>query len=57
MRAIRHGHGIAVYQDGEREGRGEVNMLEAARELGCERSIIRALKESTCVEDTRAPSS
>lgn len=46
VRAIRHGHEISVYQEGERESRGEVNMLEAARELGCERSVIRALIES-----------
>jgi len=32
VRAIRHGYQIAVYEEGEREGRGELNMLEAARE-------------------------
>ncbi len=31
VRAIRHGYDIAVYQDGEREGRGELNMLERPR--------------------------
>lgn len=41
--AIRHGYDIAVYQDGEREGRGELNMLEAAKELGVERRVIREL--------------
>jgi hypothetical protein len=43
VRAIRHGYDIAVYQDGEREGRGELNMLEAAKELGVERRVIREL--------------
>jgi len=43
VRAIRHGHDIAVYQDGERESRGELNMLEAANELKCNRDTIRAL--------------
>ena len=37
VRAIRHGYDIAVYQEGEREGRGELNMLEAARELKVDR--------------------
>jgi hypothetical protein len=46
VRAIRHGYEIAVYQEGEREGRGELNMLEAARELKVDRGIIRALIES-----------
>jgi hypothetical protein len=41
--AIRHGYHIAVYQDGEREGRGELNMLEAAKELGVERRVISEL--------------
>lgn len=41
--AIRHGYGIAVYQDGERESRGEVNMLEAAKELGVDRRVIGEL--------------
>jgi DNA invertase Pin-like site-specific DNA recombinase len=41
--AIRHGYHIAVYQDGEREGRGELNMLEAAKELGVERRVISQL--------------
>jgi hypothetical protein len=45
VRAIRHGYEIAVYQEGEREGRGELNMLEAARELKVDRGIIRALIE------------
>jgi DNA invertase Pin-like site-specific DNA recombinase len=41
--AIRHGYDIAVYQDGEREGRGELNMLEAAKQMGVERRVIREL--------------
>lgn len=41
--AIRHGYDISAYQDGEREGRGELNMLEAAKELGVERRVIREL--------------
>ena len=46
VRAIRHGYDIPVYQDGERERRGELNMLEAARELKVDRGVIRALIES-----------
>ena len=46
VRAIRHGYEIAVYQEREREGRGELNMLEAARELKVDRGLIRALIES-----------
>ena len=46
VRAIRHGYDIAVYQEGEREGRGELNMLEAARELNVDRGVIRALIEA-----------
>ena len=45
VRAIRHGYEIAVYQEGEREGRGELNMLEAAREFKVDRGLIRALIE------------
>ena len=41
--AIRHGYDIAAYQEGERESRGEVNMLEAAKELGVEPRVIREL--------------
>jgi len=54
VRAIRHGHEISVYQEGERESRGEVNMLEAARELGCQRSVIRALIEGGQLPATQA---
>ena len=43
VRAIRNGHDIAVYQEGERESRGEFNMLEAAEELKSSRDMIRAL--------------
>lgn len=45
VRAIRQGYEIAVYQEGEREGRGELNMVEAARELKVDRGVIRALIE------------
>ena len=43
VRAIRHGYQIAVYEEGEREGRSELNMLEAAGELQVDRGVIRAL--------------
>ncbi len=46
VRAIRHGYQIAVYEEGEREGRGELNMLEASRELKVDRGVIRALIEA-----------
>ena len=46
VRAIRHGYQIAVYEEGERDGRGELNMLEAARELKVDRGVIRALIEA-----------
>ena len=52
VRANRHGYDIAVYQEGEREGRGELNMLEAARELKVDRGVIRAL-----IEDGHLPAS
>jgi hypothetical protein len=52
VRAIRHGYDIAVYQEGEREARGELNMLEAARELNVDRGVIRAL-----IEDGHLPAS
>jgi DNA invertase Pin-like site-specific DNA recombinase len=41
--AIRHGYDIAVYQEGEREARCEMNMLEAAKELGIERRTLGEL--------------
>jgi len=44
--AIRNGYEIAVYRDGEREARGEIHMLEAARELGVERRVIGDLIKS-----------
>lgn len=40
VRAIRCGYNIAVYQEGEREERGELNMVEAAKELGVDRGVI-----------------
>lgn len=43
VRAIRHGYDIAVFQNGEREHRGELNMLEAAKQLGVERRVISEL--------------
>lgn len=43
VRAIRHGHDIAVYQEGEREQRGEMNLLEAAKLLNVHRGVISAL--------------
>jgi DNA invertase Pin-like site-specific DNA recombinase len=44
--AIRNGYDIAVYQEGEREARGEIHMLEAAKELGVERRVIGELINS-----------
>jgi hypothetical protein len=52
--AIRHGYDIAVYQDGEREGRGEINMLEAAKELGVERRVIGDLIKTGCLPASQA---
>jgi hypothetical protein len=43
VRAIRCGYNIAVYRQGEREERGELNMVEAARELRVERNVIAQL--------------
>ena len=46
VRAIRHGYDIAVYQEGERKQRGDLNMLEAAHHLGVQRGVIRTLIEA-----------
>jgi DNA invertase Pin-like site-specific DNA recombinase len=46
VRALRNGYEIVAYQDGEREARGEIHMLEAARELGVERRVIGELIKS-----------
>lgn len=54
VRALRHGYDIAVYQNGERESRGEVNMLEAAEELGVDRSVVRRLIEAGLLPATQA---
>lgn len=54
VRAIRHGYEIPVYQDGEREGRGELNMLEAARELGVDRRVIDELIKNGHLPATQA---
>jgi DNA invertase Pin-like site-specific DNA recombinase len=49
VRAIRCGHDIAVYENGERERRGELNMLEAAQELGVDRSTVGKLIATGCL--------
>jgi len=49
IRAIRCGYDIPVYREGEREERGELNMLEAAKELGVDRSVIVRLIKAGCL--------
>jgi hypothetical protein len=49
VRAIRHGYEVDVYREGERQGRGELNMLEAAKELGVERRVIGELINRGCL--------
>jgi DNA invertase Pin-like site-specific DNA recombinase len=45
--AFRNDHGIAVYQKGEREARGEINLKEAAKELGVSIKLIaRIVKDA-----------
>lgn len=46
VRAIRHAYDIAVHRDGERQERGELNQVEASKELGVERRVIKRLIES-----------
>lgn len=43
VRAIRHGHEIPPHQEGERQERGELNVLEAAKEFNVERYVIAEL--------------
>lgn len=43
VRAIRHGYEVAPYRDGERAERGELNVLEAAKELDVERYVVAEL--------------
>lgn len=46
VRAIRCSNNIAVYREGEREERGEVNVLEASRALGVSRpTVVRLIKQ------------
>ena len=40
LRAFRSDHGIAVYRDGERAQRGELNLDEAAKELGVSKMTV-----------------
>ena len=43
VRSLRNGHNIAVYRDGERAERGEVNLEEAAALLQVNRMTLRRL--------------
>jgi excisionase family DNA binding protein len=43
VRASRNDHGIAVYQEGEREARGEMTLEEAARALGVSKMTVHRL--------------
>jgi len=46
VRAFRNDHGIAVYCEGERAERGELNLLEAAAALGtCDMTVLRFNQE------------
>ena len=48
VRAFRSDHGIAVYREGERAERGELNLLEAAAELGtCGMTVLRLIRKGT----------
>jgi DNA invertase Pin-like site-specific DNA recombinase len=47
IRAFRNDHEITVYQNGEREARGEINLKEAAKELGVSIKLVaRIVKDS-----------
>ena len=43
LRASRNDHGIAVYQEGEREARGEMTLEEVARALGVSKMTVHRL--------------
>ena len=46
VRAFRNDHGIAVYCEGERAERGELNLLEAAAALGtCDMTVLRFIRK------------
>jgi len=46
VRAFRNDHGIAVYREGERAERGELNLREAAAELGaCQMTVLRLIRK------------
>ena len=48
VRAFRNDHGIAVYCEGERAERGELNLLEAAAALGtCDMTVLRLIRKGT----------
>jgi hypothetical protein len=48
VRAFRNDHGIAVYREGERAERGELNLLEAAAAVGvCEMTVLRLIRKGT----------
>jgi len=48
VRAFRNDHGIAVYREGERAERGELNLLEAAATLGtCHMTVLRLIRKGT----------
>lgn len=48
VRAFRSDHGIAVYREGERAERGELNLLQAAAALGtCQMTVLRLIRKGT----------
>jgi DNA invertase Pin-like site-specific DNA recombinase len=48
VRAFRNDRGIAVYREGERAERGELNLLEAAATLGtCHMTVLRLIRKGT----------
>jgi len=48
VRAFRNDHGIAVYREGERAERGELNLLEAAAALGtCDMTVLRLIRKGS----------
>jgi len=48
VRAFRNAHGIAVYREGERAERSELNLLEAAAALGASQmTVLRLIRKGT----------
>ena len=55
IRGFRSDHGIAVYRDGERAQRGELNLDEAAKELGVSKmTILRMIDRDILQRSSRA---